>query len=175
MRRIYHLILLLGILIITGCGEEKQPFFGPTQVDFCEKNDTIITASAHDFTISMVRPCGNISPAHWKFSTLQIWDNSKPDSLWQDNSEWDYYSDLDLEKTSTSISYDWIRFEKVNDAESLKFRVIVQENTSNEPRTIRVMFSNNDKNTTSFIGYFIVSQKARPDMEVKLPISSVIE
>lgn len=163
MQRIYYLLLLLGIRIITGCGEELQPYFGPSQVYFCEKNDTTLTAATHDFTISMVRQGSSTPPANWKFYTLQIWDNSKPDSLWQDNSEWDYYSKLDLETTPTSISYDWIRFEKITDAESPKFRVIVQENTSNEPRTIRVGFHDNDKNSKGLVGYFVVSQKACPD------------
>ncbi|MDE6337390.1 MAG: hypothetical protein K2L34_12550 [Muribaculaceae bacterium] len=159
MQRIYYL-LLLSILLITGC-EEERTFMGPMEVYFCEKNDTTLNAAQHDFIISMVSPEGNKPSDDWKFCNLQIWDNNKPDSLWYDHAEWGYYSRLELEKTPSSISNDWIKFEKINDSDNPKFRVIVQENTAHKPRTIRVVFGDGN----SHIGHFIVSQKACPDME----------
>lgn len=166
MQRIYYLVLLLGILIITGCEQEESPHRGPLEIFFCEKNDTILTAAQHDFTISMVQANSAKPDADWKFFTLQVWNSNKPDSLWYDHAEWDYYSEVDLVATSTSISYDWVRFEKLEeDTDTPKFRVIVEENMSDKPRTLRVMFGEEHKDRGANIGYFVVSQKAHPDME----------
>ena len=165
MQRIYYLIALFTIFIIVGCEGEERWTRGPVEIYFCEKNDTTLTAAQHDFTVSMASS-NSIAPTDvWQFFTLQVWDNNKPDSLWYDHAEWDYYTEVDLEKTSTSISYDWIRFEKLKDTDTPKFRVIVQENTSDKPRTLRVMFGEEHKDRGATVGYFVVSQKARPDME----------
>lgn len=129
-----------------------------------QNSDTIVSASSHEFILSMI---GDDQPKDWDILGLKIWNgNNLPDTIstesfnWHD---WEPWQDETPIPTGNIITYDWISFEKQITSKSPQIKISAAENKSETARAALLWFGNVYE-TIGYCGYIIIAQKAMPDM-----------
>lgn len=150
---------------MTGCEEQGSGVVGPVEIYAFECADTVVTASAQEFEICMIENERGVKPPlDWSFWRLQTWDNSKPVEGYIIDENWNLISPDNYEKTPDGIDYGWVAFKKIKTDSSPRLKVVLRENESGEPRTVRISVYNEWKNRNGLsFGEVIITQNGRPD------------
>lgn len=138
MKKLLYMIVVLLSAVVCSCGDDEKGILVGELYEF-NVPDTLLSASAHDFTLTLHSIDASIETPDWwtYFSVGWCYD----DSLIERSSNKWMANETDCTKQDGVWYMDWIRLERVETGGTPDMRVIVKPNETDEYRALNIVIS----------------------------------